>query len=55
MTGAAYIDERADDKQMEALGAYLGSRLGRSKGHKLVRSLFLVLGGSLGIKLALGW
>jgi uncharacterized protein len=37
------------------LGAYLGSRLGRSKGHGLVRTLFLVLGGSLGIKLALGW
>jgi len=37
------------------LGAYLGSRLGRAKGHRLVRTLFLVLGGSLGLKLALGW
>jgi len=37
------------------LGAYLGSRIGRSKGHALVRALFLVLGGTLGLKLACGW
>ncbi len=37
------------------LGAYLGSRIGRRKGHNLVRALFLVLGGALGLKLALGW
>jgi uncharacterized membrane protein YfcA len=37
------------------LGAYLGSRIGRSKGHRLVRALFLVLGGTLGLKLACGW
>jgi len=36
------------------LGAYLGSRLGRREGHRLVRALFLVLGGALGTKLALG-
>jgi uncharacterized membrane protein YfcA len=36
-------------------GAYLGSRVGRNKGHTLVRVLFLVLGGTLGLKLACGW
>ena len=36
-------------------GAYLGSRLGRRKGHGCVRGLFIVLGGALGLKLALGW
>jgi uncharacterized membrane protein YfcA len=37
------------------LGAYIGSRIGRTKGHGLVRVLFLTLGGALGAKLALGW
>ena len=37
------------------LGAYFGSRLGRRKGHDLVRALFLTIGGVLGLKLALGW
>lgn len=37
------------------LGAYLGSRIGRHRGFGFVRALFLALGGSLGIKLALGW
>ena len=37
------------------LGAYIGSRLGRRKGYGLVRTLFLILGGTLGMKLALGW
>jgi uncharacterized protein len=37
------------------LGAYLGSRLGRREGYRLVRTLFLTLGGILGSKLALGW
>ncbi|TSK06847.1 MAG: sulfite exporter TauE/SafE family protein [Geobacter sp.] len=36
-------------------GAYLGSRLGRHKGHDWVRGLFVLLGGVLGLKLALGW
>lgn len=34
------------------LGAYIGSRLGRQKGHGMVRALFLLLGGALGAKLA---
>lgn len=37
------------------LGATVGSRIGRQKGHGLVRACFLVLGGILGVKLALGW
>ncbi|BCS52932.1 UPF0721 transmembrane protein [Geobacter sp. SVR] len=37
------------------LGAYCGSRLGRSKGYGFVRVLFLTVGGILGVKLALGW
>lgn len=37
------------------LGAYLGSRIGRTKGHRIVRPMFIVLGGVLGLKLALGW
>jgi uncharacterized membrane protein YfcA len=37
------------------LGAYIGSRIGRRKGYGLVRVLFLILGGALGVKLALGW
>ncbi len=37
------------------LGAYFGSRLGRSRGYGLVRVLFLTMGGVLGVKLALGW
>jgi uncharacterized protein len=37
------------------LGAFFGSRLGRSRGHGLVRTVFLILGGALGMKLALGW
>jgi len=37
------------------LGAYIGSRIGRRKGHGLVRALFLTAGGALGVKLALGW
>ena len=37
------------------LGAYFGSRLGRRKGHELVRILFLTVGGVLGLKLALDW
>jgi uncharacterized protein len=37
------------------LGAFFGSRLGRNKGHGLVRAVFLTLGGILGMKLALGW
>jgi uncharacterized membrane protein YfcA len=37
------------------LGAYIGSRIGRRKGYGLVRILFLILGGVLGVKLALGW
>jgi uncharacterized protein len=37
------------------LGAAIGSRLGRDRGYGLVRALFLVLGGVLGLKLALGW
>jgi len=37
------------------LGASFGSRLGRRKGHGLVRGVFLTLGGVLGMKLALGW
>jgi len=37
------------------LGAYFGSRIGRRKGYRLVRTLFLALGGVLGVKLALGW
>jgi len=36
------------------LGAYIGSRLGRRQGHALVRALFVVLGGALGVKMALG-
>lgn len=34
-------------------GAYLGSRIGRNKGAKFVKSLFLGLGGILGLKLLL--
>jgi len=37
------------------LGAYFGSRAGRRKGYGLVRALFLSVGGTLGLKLALGW
>jgi len=37
------------------LGAYLGSRIGRNQGQRIVRPLFVVLGGVLGLKLALGW
>jgi len=37
------------------LGAYFGSRIGRRKGYGLVRTLFLTVGGALGVKLALGW
>lgn len=37
------------------LGAYLGSRIGRRKGHGWVRGLFVLLGGALGAKLVLGW
>ena len=37
------------------LGAYIGSRLGRRKGHGFVRTLFLIVGGVLGLKLAFGW
>jgi uncharacterized protein len=37
------------------LGAYFGSRLGRKSGYRLVRTLFLTVGGALGLKLALGW
>jgi uncharacterized protein len=37
------------------LGAFFGSRCGRRKGHGLVRIAFLLLGGVLGAKLALGW
>jgi len=37
------------------LGAFIGSLIGRRKGHGLVRALFLTLGGALGMKLALGW
>lgn len=37
------------------LGAYVGSRIGRRKGHGLVRTMFLVVGGALGAKLLLGW
>ncbi len=36
------------------LGAYLGSRFGRRKGYGMVRALFLIVGGALGVKLALG-
>ncbi|GFO55948.1 UPF0721 transmembrane protein [Geomonas sp. Red276] len=36
-------------------GAYLGSRIGRRSGHLVVRRVFLVLGGVLGTRLALGW
>jgi len=36
------------------LGAYIGSRIGRRKGHSLVRALFVILGGVLGLKMALG-
>ncbi|MCM0081964.1 sulfite exporter TauE/SafE family protein [Geomonas sp. Red32] len=36
-------------------GAYLGSRIGRRSGHAVVRRVFLVLGGILGTKLAMGW
>ena len=35
-------------------GAYLGSRIGRHKGHDWVRGLFVLLGGVLGLKLVLG-
>jgi uncharacterized protein len=37
------------------LGAFFGSRLGRRKGYRLIRVVFLLLGGTLGAKLALGW
>lgn len=37
------------------LGAYLGSRIGRHKGHQWVRGLFVLLGGMLGVKLVMGW
>jgi len=37
------------------LGAYIGSRIGRGKGYGLVRTMFLFLGGVLGLKLVLGW
>ncbi|GFO68005.1 UPF0721 transmembrane protein [Geomonas limicola] len=37
------------------LGAYLGSRIGRKQGHRIVRPMFILLGGVLGLKLALGW
>ncbi|GAC1466098.1 MAG: hypothetical protein PVSMB11_01520 [Desulfuromonadaceae bacterium] len=36
------------------LGAYLGSRVGRRNGQGLVRALFLIVGGALGLKMALG-
>ncbi|MDD5287393.1 MAG: sulfite exporter TauE/SafE family protein [Desulfuromonadaceae bacterium] len=36
------------------LGAYIGSRIGRRKGESFVRALFIVLGGVLGAKMALG-
>ncbi|HJV36330.1 MAG TPA: sulfite exporter TauE/SafE family protein [Geomonas sp.] len=36
------------------IGAYCGSRIGRSKGHGWVRLLFVVLGGVLGLKLMWG-
>ena len=37
------------------MGAYIGSQIGRGKGYGLVRTMFLFLGGLLGLKLALGW
>lgn len=37
------------------LGAYIGSWFGRRKGYGLVRAFFLAVGGTLGMKLALGW
>jgi uncharacterized protein len=56
-TSAGFADSRlmVPSTAGSVLGAYLGSRLGRSKGHTLVRTLFMMLGGTLGIKLALGW
>lgn len=35
-------------------GAYVGSRIGRRKGHDWVRGVFVLLGGLLGLKLVLG-
>jgi uncharacterized protein len=54
---AGYADSRLmlPSSAGSVLGAYLGSRLGRKRGYGLVRALFLILGGSLGLKLALGW
>jgi uncharacterized protein len=56
-TNAGFADGRLmlPSTAGSVLGAYLGSRLGRSRGHGLVRALFLLLGGVLGTKLALGW
>lgn len=56
-TAAGYADSRlmVPSTVGSMLGAYIGSRLGRRTGYGLVRALFLVLGGTLGLKLALGW
>ena len=56
-TSAGFADSRLmiPSTAGSMLGAYIGSRLGRSKGYGLVRTLFLILGGVLGMKLALGW
>ncbi len=36
------------------LGAYIGSRYAKSKGNRFIKTLFVVIGGVLGIKLLLG-
>ncbi|KAB0665082.1 sulfite exporter TauE/SafE family protein [Oryzomonas japonica] len=55
--GAGFADRRLmiPSTAGSMLGAYLGSRVGRRTGYRLVRTLFLALGGVLGLKLALGW
>ena len=53
---AGFADSRlmAPSTAGSMLGAYLGSRIGRRKGFGMVRALFLIVGGALGVKLALG-
>jgi uncharacterized membrane protein YfcA len=56
-TSAGFADSRLvlPSTAGSMLGAYFGSRAGSRKGYRLVRTLFLSLGGVLGTKLALGW
>ena len=56
-TSAGFADSRLmlPSTAGAMLGAYVGSRTGSRKGYPVVRTLFLALGGVLGMKLALGW